>query len=154
MTTQTIEIPMKNKNDLATYSLEPTFEEFYDENQLSFMNWQRIAQMSQKPIMLPQITIINGYKIKNPYEMGDFIGRILRLRSLACDVADDFDIAEPITLTIEAQEYLPKYNDSNVVLSSQVAAKLRAEKMSAFTPVSAAELIWLEAQSMDNDVDE
>lgn len=43
----------------------------------------------------------------------------------------------------------------NVVISPEIAEKLRSKKVAAFIPVSAADLVWLEASSIkdENDLD-
>lgn len=49
-----------------------------------------------------------------------------------------------------AANYKPKRKKpiiTNVTMSPEVAAKLRAKECSAFVPVSAAELIWAEAKA-------
>jgi hypothetical protein len=80
----------------------------------------------------------------------------------------DYDYEEPTTTkstisvredSIEAQlrngqEQAAEPIIIDVTFSPQIAADLKAKRVRAFVPVSAAELIWLEAQSVDDDSDE
>ena len=74
--------------------------------------------------------------------------------SRICCISEIDDVERTETAPREEHEHLSERNISNVAVSEQVAAKLRAKEVSAFVPVSAADLIWLEALSMDEDPDE
>ena len=54
----------------------------------------------------------------------------------------------------QEQEYPSERKVSKGLISERVAAKLRAKEISAFVPVSATDLIWLEAQSVEDNSDE
>jgi len=54
----------------------------------------------------------------------------------------------------QEQEYPSERKASKGLVSERVAAKLRAKETSAFVPVSATDLIWLEAKSVEDNSDE
>ena len=81
--------------------------------------------------------------------MSELIARML------CPVILADNTGQTETISGEAPEALEyERHASNVIVSEKVAAKLRAKEISAFVPVSAAYLVWLEALSMDEDPDE
>ena len=107
---------------------------------------------------------IKDQHIKIQFDLLDYIKKVasnieeelayrLMAKLLYLGTLDD-NIHQTETIYNEKQEELPKYKPSNVIVSKQFATKLRANKVTALIPVSATDLIWLEALSMDDDLDE
>ena len=59
-------------------------------------------------------------------------------------------IAEEEQKPVEASER----RASRGLMSEQIAAELRSKKVSAFVPVTAADLIWMDAEPSEDDLDD
>jgi hypothetical protein len=141
-----------DQREVTTFSFYIPHKELDNENWIKYIPFQYLSKIQIQPIKTSQDGFYNHCKAIRYMPKLDPINE--RIASFFC--LKNWDEDTPLTETIynEKQEELFRYKPSNVIISKQVATKLRAREVTAFVPVSAADLIWVEALSMDNDSNE
>jgi len=148
MRTQTIE---QKEVEVTTY---PFFipDEYYDyEYKSSSVLPKCFALMGQNLASLPQIGSHDYYRgvIKKSDN-----GLANELLTWFFSFTNRDIPSQTETFVDEDQERLSVQSVSGITVSQEIAEEIRSNKVSAFVPVSATDLIWLEAFSMDDNADE
>ena len=145
--TQTV---VESHEELTTYSLFISAEEFDDENRRNLLASQ-CSILIQQPIPDPPKIDLHDWPDIRSHARMDIVNELIA-KVYSPRLADNTGQTE--TISRGELEIPVRRNTSNAIVSEKVAAKLRAKEISAFVPVSATDLVWLEALSMDEDPDE
>jgi hypothetical protein len=147
--TQTID---QYQREIITYPLYIPSAEFEDENWTNLIaQYLSSVQQSPKQKISPQINMYKCFKDIGTTKI-DPVSKLI-VQNIYSAILEN-DIQQTETISNEELEDLVSHNVPNVIFSEKAAAKLQSKKVSAFIPISARDLIWLEAQSMDDYFDE
>ena len=151
MGTYTVE---QHQREITTSPFSIPAEGFEHENRMSSVLSHRCASMKYNLEIPVQIDIYDYYRKLMAISKLDPANEMLLAQFLSS--ASDKGDAPPQTETFfdEAKEQQDALFSPEVTVSQDVASELRAKEIHAFVPVSAADLIWLEAQSMNYEDDE
>lgn len=135
MTTQTID---QYEDGVATYSSPVPIEEGSDQSGVDFQNLI---------ILSPRDFYDLCRKVSADPDTESSVRPLLSM--IRKEGAKQTD-----TISSEDEDQLPESPVFNVTVSQQIATELREKEVRAFVPITAADLVWLEAQSMDDADDE
>ena len=141
------------QREVTTYSFYIPFKEFEYENWIDLIiQYLSSLRQSLKQKISPQINMYKCFKDIEAISETDHINKLI-VQNIYSAILEN-DIQQTETISNEELEDLVSHNVPNVIFSEKAAAKLQSKKVSAFIPISARDLIWLEAQSMDDYSDE